>query len=229
MRASAPSSAPSAMRRTRSTCTAMQRLMPKRKRAWASWNFLRWQREGAAVNDVAVTYWMNRLQGIDDDKPLFVSLNPPVRAGCRADLRQVHAASIRNTMPPPLPHRSGSARSRAAATPGSAAPGPAMVSTRMACAPALKSPKRSARPRRGASCRPNSPRLRSSHDRADRPDASNAAALYFGEVMHARLKPMGHRFNYRVMSLLIDLDRLERGRPPIAAVRRQPRRALQLS
>jgi DUF1365 family protein len=36
-----------------------------------------------------------------------------------------------------------------------------------------------------------------------------AAALYFGEVMHARLKPMGHRFSYRVMSLLIDLDRLE--------------------
>ena len=53
------------------------RLMPKRRRAWASWNFLRWQREGAADNDVAVTYWMNRLQGIDDDKPLFVSLNPP--------------------------------------------------------------------------------------------------------------------------------------------------------
>jgi predicted NAD/FAD-binding protein len=53
------------------------RLMPKRKRAWASWNFLRWQPEGAAGNDAAVTYWMNRLQGIDDDKPLFVSLNPP--------------------------------------------------------------------------------------------------------------------------------------------------------
>jgi uncharacterized protein len=35
-----------------------------------------------------------------------------------------------------------------------------------------------------------------------------AAALYVGEVMHARLKPMGHRFSYRVMSLLIDLDRL---------------------
>ncbi|WP_213737222.1 DUF1365 domain-containing protein [Bradyrhizobium sp. dw_411] len=37
---------------------------------------------------------------------------------------------------------------------------------------------------------------------------TNAAALYFGEVMHARLKPVGHRFSYRVMSLLIDLDRL---------------------
>ena len=37
----------------------------------------------------------------------------------------------------------------------------------------------------------------------------DAAALYFGKVMHARLKPVGHRFNYRVMSLLIDLDRLD--------------------
>ena len=37
---------------------------------------------------------------------------------------------------------------------------------------------------------------------------SDAASLYVGEVMHARLKPMGHRFSYRVMSLLIDLDRL---------------------
>jgi predicted NAD/FAD-binding protein len=53
------------------------RLMPKRRRAWASWNFLRWQRQGTAENDVAVTYWMNELQGIDEDKPLFVSLNPP--------------------------------------------------------------------------------------------------------------------------------------------------------
>jgi uncharacterized protein len=35
------------------------------------------------------------------------------------------------------------------------------------------------------------------------------AALYFGKVMHARLKPMGHRFSYRVMSLLIDLGRLD--------------------
>jgi hypothetical protein len=39
-------------------------------------------------------------------------------------------------------------------------------------------------------------------------DKVDAASLYFGEVMHARLKPVGHRFTYRVMSLLIDLDRL---------------------
>ena len=50
-------------------------LMPKRKAAWASWNFLR---EGD-VDDraCAVTYWMNRLQKIDESKPLFVTLNPP--------------------------------------------------------------------------------------------------------------------------------------------------------
>ena len=45
------------------------------------------------------------------------------------------------------------------------------------------------------------------------PQTSNtdakAASLYFGEVMHARLKPRSHRFSYRVMSLLIDLDRLD--------------------
>jgi DUF1365 family protein len=37
----------------------------------------------------------------------------------------------------------------------------------------------------------------------------DAVSLYVGDVMHARLKPMGHRFSYRVMSLLIDLDRLD--------------------
>jgi DUF1365 family protein len=41
-----------------------------------------------------------------------------------------------------------------------------------------------------------------------KPPSSDAAALYVGRVMHARLKPIGHRFSYRVMSLLVDLDRL---------------------
>jgi len=53
-------------------------LMPKRKRAWAAWNFLRANGRGENGGDVAVTYWMNALQGIDEGCPLFVSLNPPV-------------------------------------------------------------------------------------------------------------------------------------------------------
>jgi DUF1365 family protein len=48
---------------------------------------------------------------------------------------------------------------------------------------------------------------RPQRDRDETP-VDAAAALYVGEVMHARLKPIGHRFSYRVMSLLIDLGRL---------------------
>lgn len=36
-----------------------------------------------------------------------------------------------------------------------------------------------------------------------------ALSLYAGKVMHARLKPVGHRFSYSVASILIDLDRLD--------------------
>lgn len=35
-----------------------------------------------------------------------------------------------------------------------------------------------------------------------------ASALYFGDVMHARLQPVRHRFAYRVVSLYADLDEL---------------------
>lgn len=40
------------------------------------------------------------------------------------------------------------------------------------------------------------------------PPPNTPAVLYPGEVMHARLKPFGHRFVYSVFSLLIDIDRL---------------------
>ena len=58
--------------------------------------------------------------------------------------------------------------------------------------------------------------------KAEAHPADAAAALYFGDVMHARLKPVGHRFSYRVMSLLIDLDRLDEAdrQSPLFAVNR---------
>ena len=52
-----------------------ERLMPVRKKVWASWNYLRSSDQRSDAN-VAVSYWMNRLQGIDPAKPLFVTLNP---------------------------------------------------------------------------------------------------------------------------------------------------------
>lgn len=53
------------------------RLMPRRRAAWSAWNYLRSERGGEEA-EVCVTYWMNRLQGIDPSMPLFVSLNPSV-------------------------------------------------------------------------------------------------------------------------------------------------------
>lgn len=45
--------------------------------------------------------------------------------------------------------------------------------------------------------------------RRNGPTPDVAAALYTGTVMHQRMKPFGHRFNYRVFSLMVDLDRLD--------------------
>ena len=52
-------------------------LMPRRRRAWAAWNFLRWSPATSTGADVSVTYWLNELQALDADRPIFVSLNPP--------------------------------------------------------------------------------------------------------------------------------------------------------
>ena len=50
-------------------------LMPKRRDAWAAWNYLG-DTEKTGKRSVSVTYWMNKLQHVDDDVPLFVTLNP---------------------------------------------------------------------------------------------------------------------------------------------------------
>ena len=48
-------------------------LMPKRKGAWAAWNYLT---SAKSTGELSVTYWMNKLQSIDNGTPLFVTLNP---------------------------------------------------------------------------------------------------------------------------------------------------------
>lgn len=42
------------------------------------------------------------------------------------------------------------------------------------------------------------------------PPPPDALSLHVGEVMHARLKPFGHRFAYRVFTLLVDVTDLAR-------------------
>jgi predicted NAD/FAD-binding protein len=52
-------------------------LMPRRRGAWSSWNYLA---EGRGELDrskpVSLTYWMNRLQNLRTRRPVFVTLNP---------------------------------------------------------------------------------------------------------------------------------------------------------
>ena len=56
--------------------------MPRRRRAWASWNYISGQR--GASKHLSVTYWTNRLQSLPDEPELFVTLNPETEP--RADL-----------------------------------------------------------------------------------------------------------------------------------------------
>ncbi|MFN4277520.1 MAG: NAD(P)/FAD-dependent oxidoreductase [Ferrovibrio sp.] len=49
--------------------------MPVRRSVWASWNYLSEPRRDLNRR-VGLTYWMNRLQSLDDSRPLFVTMNP---------------------------------------------------------------------------------------------------------------------------------------------------------
>lgn len=54
--------------------------MPGRRRAWSSWNYV--EPLGRRMDRIDLTYWMNSLQPIPQDDPLFVTLNgnAPLRA-----------------------------------------------------------------------------------------------------------------------------------------------------
>lgn len=49
-------------------------LMPRRRKAWSAWNYV--GGAGADRHRLCVTYWMNKLQELPADTPLFVTLNP---------------------------------------------------------------------------------------------------------------------------------------------------------
>ena len=51
-------------------------LMPRRPKAWSSWNVMSDARNARGADQICVTYWMNRLQHLATDRPVFVTLNP---------------------------------------------------------------------------------------------------------------------------------------------------------
>ena len=49
------------------------RLMPRRRRAWSSWNYLGHRRD---AHTLCASYWMNRLQPLATQTPVLLTLNP---------------------------------------------------------------------------------------------------------------------------------------------------------
>ena len=70
--------------RNRATVHGDTSVMPRTKRAWASWNYE--IPRGARGEAPATHYWMNRLQPLGDSPPVFVSINGEERI----DPRTVH-------------------------------------------------------------------------------------------------------------------------------------------
>ena len=61
-------------RRNRIVLHTDSRLMPRRRACWSSWVYLAKSRPDE--EQASVTYWMNSLQGIPRETPLFATLNP---------------------------------------------------------------------------------------------------------------------------------------------------------
>jgi uncharacterized protein len=59
-------------------------IMPRSRKVWSSWNYT--EEAGKPTGRIDLTYWMNRLQPIPQDDPLFVTLN----ATRRIDPRLIH-------------------------------------------------------------------------------------------------------------------------------------------
>jgi uncharacterized protein len=75
-------------------------LMPRRRAVLSSWNYLCERRTN---EHLSITYWMNKLQGLSDSRPVFVSLNPlhePARSTIITRIQHEHpffdAAALKN-------------------------------------------------------------------------------------------------------------------------------------
>ncbi|SNT73958.1 NAD(P)/FAD-dependent oxidoreductase [Paracoccus seriniphilus] len=51
-------------------------LMPRRRSAWASWNYVTKGGIPSTDRPISLSYWMNRLQNLTTPRPLIVTLNP---------------------------------------------------------------------------------------------------------------------------------------------------------
>lgn len=63
-------------------------MMPRKRNWWSSWNYLG---HTGDHSEATVTYWMNKLQPLQTNADLFVTLNPPSRVALRGEItREVY-------------------------------------------------------------------------------------------------------------------------------------------
>lgn len=67
--------APFRYQKNRAILHTDESVMPKKRRAWASWNYR------ATGHDATTHYWMNALQGVSPNQNYFVSLNTDIAPG----------------------------------------------------------------------------------------------------------------------------------------------------
>ena len=191
-------------------------LMPKRRAVWSSWNHI-----GPDDNDddgacPTVTYWMNLLQNIPHDTPLFVTLNPR-----RMPRNELHSEiyehplfdSAAITAQRQLWSLQGQRRTWFCGAYFGAGFHEDGLQAGLAVAEALGGV------RRPWTVANESGRIaidRPAHLRTDiaRIDAgarrmSLRSTLYVGSVMHRRVRPRAHKLRYRVFWMLLDLDEID--------------------
>ena len=74
--------------RNRTVLHSSAEILPPLKRAWASWNYRRFD-QGDDPSSVTVTYHMNRLQGLNAAREYCVTLNPPREIPTSSLIREI--------------------------------------------------------------------------------------------------------------------------------------------
>ncbi len=187
--------------------------MPRRRRAWASWNYI--SRQAGASKSLSVTYWLNRLQSLPG-APLFVTLKPRqksrepilvIRCETYHHPRFDAAAMVAQRQLWSLQGDRNTWFCGAYFGAGFHEDG---LQAGLAVAEAL-----------GGAKRPWSVVGEGSDRIFSVAGGRNVAfgepvlmsgetsALYLGTVMHQRLRPRRHRLRYRIFSVLLDLDELD--------------------
>ena len=186
--------------------------MPKRRAVWSSWNYI--GSRNTVRDNVCVTYWMNRLQNIESEKPLFVTLNPPrpPRAGTLLH-SEVYDHPIFDAKAIAAQRKlwllQGERNTWFCGAYFGAGFHEDGLQAGLAVAEQLGGVRRPWQV-------PNeSGRIVLTAQNADakaKPellDMTLRSSLYVGSVMHRRLRPRMHRFRYRAFWFLLDLDELD--------------------